>query len=149
VDDLNHAIKYQETLHYHAQAMEWTSYRSSYTIWQTVSQLICSWHSTNSMVIDGRWSSAHEIHFLWFPFQSYQQWVNKCHHLQSHTRFKTYKYNDMLPNALRRSPVTMSPPSMCHATLKKISHTPRSLFAIFIYATLPMMWTPGSGLEQC
>jgi hypothetical protein len=69
---------HHETLHCHAQAMEWTSCRSSFTIWQTLSQLICSWHSINFKVIDGLWSSAYELHF-WFPFQSYKQWENKWH----------------------------------------------------------------------
>ena len=146
--DRNHAMKPQKTLHIHAKAMEWTSHRSSNKIWQIVSQLKCSWHSTNFKVIDGLWPSAHELHFCWLPFQSYQQWENKCHHLQKHIWFKTYKENDMLPNALRRSPVTMSPPPVCHVTLSKISHTPRSLFAIFIFATLSMMWTLGSCFEQ-
>jgi len=84
-------MKPQETLHIHAKAMEWTSHTSSYKIWQIVSQLICSWQSTNFKVIDGLWPSAHELHFCWFPFQSYQQGENKCHHLQKHTWFKTYK----------------------------------------------------------
>jgi hypothetical protein len=124
---------------YHAQGTERTSHRSSYTIWQTVSQLICSWRSTCFKVIDGLWSSAHEVHFLWFPFQSYKQWENNWQHLQSHTWFKTYKYNYMLPNALRKSPVSMSPPPVCHATLSTISYTPRSLFSIFIFVTLSMI----------